>query len=118
MEQYRLVDHIVSIGGREWRIRAVADQDELVNAVTDENHLERFPYGMLLWPSAVALSAWLAENWREITGRRVLELGAGAGLPGIVARWLGADVCQTDYLPGALALAERNSELDGGACNE
>src|SRR5205085_6890233 len=99
MEQYPLVERLIPFGGREWRIRAVADQDKLLDAVTDDVSLERFPYGMLLWPSAVALSEWLVESRREFMGRRILELGAGAGLPGIVARWLGADVCQTDYLP-------------------
>jgi predicted nicotinamide N-methyase len=41
---------------------------------------------------------------------RVLELGAGTGLPGIVAATFGARVLQTDRHELALALCKRNGE--------
>ena len=109
MGQYPLIEHNVRIAGRDWRISAVRDQDQLIDAVTEESTLDRFPYGMLLWPSAIALAEWLAENAGEVRDRRILELGCGAGLPGIVARWLGAEVCQTDYLPETLELSKSNA---------
>jgi predicted nicotinamide N-methyase len=43
----------------------------------------------------------------------VLELGAGVGLPGLVARSLGAEVAQTDYQSEALLLARVNAALNG-----
>jgi len=44
---------------------------------------------------------------------RVLELGAGTGLPGIVAAARGAHVVQTDIQSLALHLARRNAERNG-----
>jgi len=73
----------------------------------------RLPYGVALWPSAIALAHELAERADEIRGRHVLELGAGTGLPGIVAASLGARVVQTDRQPAALDLCRRNAERNG-----
>jgi predicted nicotinamide N-methyase len=38
-----------------------------------------------MWPSAVALSRWLMTNPSAVCGKRVLEIGAGCGLTGLVA---------------------------------
>lgn len=56
----------------------------------------RAPYGVVLWPGALALAHEIATRGAEFRGRTVLELGAGTGLPGIVAAALGAAVVQTD----------------------
>ena len=54
----------------------------------------KMPYGIVLWPAAIALAHEIAT--RPFAGLRVLELGAGTGLPGIVAAARGAHVVQTD----------------------
>jgi hypothetical protein len=51
---------------------------------------DRLPYGVVLWPAAVALAHEVAARAGEFRGRRVLELGAGTGLPGVVAASFGA----------------------------
>jgi predicted nicotinamide N-methyase len=38
-----------------------------------------------MWPSAVVLSQWLVTNPSVVRGKRVLEIGAGCGLTGLVA---------------------------------
>ncbi|NJN83871.1 MAG: methyltransferase domain-containing protein [Caldilineaceae bacterium] len=43
-------------------------------------------------------------------GKTVLELGAGVGLTGLVARRLGAQVWQTDHQPQLFVLAEANRQ--------
>jgi len=103
----------VMIGGRLWRIWCVEDQDYLLSFSHGLDHL---PYGLLLWESSVALSQRLAEEPSLVEGKRVLELGAGTGLPGLVARSLGAHVWQTDQMEDALdvaALNERENALAG-----
>jgi len=70
----------------------------------------------VLWPSALALAHELAE--RDLTGKRVLELGAGTGLPGAVAAARGAHVVQTDRQSLALHLAKRNAERNGIALEQ
>jgi predicted nicotinamide N-methyase len=105
-EQLPLVTVEVPIGDRIWRVLAVHNQDALLEVADQLAHI---PYGFLLWESAVALADWLAGRPAEIAGRRVLELGAGMGLPGLVARSLGAVVCQTDHEPHTLQVAAVNA---------
>jgi SAM-dependent methyltransferase len=38
-----------------------------------------------MWPSAVVLSQWLVTNPSVVRGKRVLEIGAGCGLTGLIA---------------------------------
>src|SRR5262249_42451315 len=103
----------VMIGGRRWRIWCVEDQDYLLSVAS---RLEHLPYGLLLWESSVGLSQRLAEEPSLVRGKRVLALGAGTGLPGLVARSLGASVWQTDHMEDVLdiaALNERENALAG-----
>ena len=46
--------------------------------------------GHILWPSATILSHYLVSTPSLISGKRVLEIGAGVGLCGLVAAHLGA----------------------------
>lgn len=71
----------------------------------------RVPYGIVLWPAAIALAHEVAS--RPLAGRRVLELGAGTGLPGIVAASLGARVLQTDRQDVAMFVCKKNAERNG-----
>jgi predicted nicotinamide N-methyase len=108
--RYPLVDIVVPIGGRTWRITAVQDQDALIRSVQTEADLAAFPFGLMLWASAVGLAERLVEEPALVTGKRVLELGAGVGLPGLVAASLGAaEVSQTDYQDDALNLLRHNA---------
>jgi predicted nicotinamide N-methyase len=100
----------VTIGEREWVIWCVENQDMLLSLVTADGDA---PYGLLLWESAVALAYELEHRPELVSGRRVLELGAGVGLPGLVARRLGARVHQTDNSEHALRLAARNERENG-----
>ncbi|MCX6047553.1 MAG: 50S ribosomal protein L11 methyltransferase, partial [Chloroflexi bacterium] len=102
----------IVIGGRTWQITAVHDQVALL-AVADQ--LEHGPYGFLLWDSALALAEQLVAQAEQVRGKRILELGAGVGLPGLVAHSLGASVWQTDHQSSALNLAMLNAQQNGVA---
>jgi predicted nicotinamide N-methyase len=78
----------------------------------------RLPYGVALWPAAIALAHEIAARGDEARGCHVLELGAGTGLPGIVAASLGARVVQTDRQQAALSLCRLNAERNGVASVE
>ena len=73
----------------------------------------RLPYGVALWPGAIALAHEIVARPEPPRGLRVLELGAGTGLPGIVAAKLGAHVVQTEKQPAALSLGRLNAERNG-----
>jgi predicted nicotinamide N-methyase len=99
------------IAGRRWDIRAARDHASLMAAA---DSFVAFPFGLLLWESAQALAEALAEGADAITGRTVLELGAGVGFPGIVARGMGAArVRQTDHISEALELCRINARANG-----
>lgn len=112
--EFALQEYRLGLAGREWRIlhtEAVLTHDEearfLAAAAT------RLPYGVVLWPAAIALAHDLAARADALRGRRVLELGAGTGLPGIVAASLGARVVQTDRQELAMSVCRRNAALNG-----
>jgi predicted nicotinamide N-methyase len=91
--------------GRSLIMTAAADLEELL--LTDRD-IEKPPYWAVLWPSGVALATYLRTQ-RNLVHQVTLELGCGAGLPGIVARLKGARVLQTDLFPEAAALARWNA---------
>jgi predicted nicotinamide N-methyase len=108
-----LAEFTFQIGGRAWRVRAARDHASLMEA---SDRFFAFPFGLLLWESAIGLAAELAERPETVAGRTVLEVGAGVGLPGIVARAAGAAaVLQTDHVSEALALCRINAEANGVA---
>lgn len=100
----------VTAAGRRWSILAALDQDRLLAAA---GNLRVFPYGVLLWESALVLADVLAEEADCLTGRTLLELGAGTGLAGLAGAALGARVVQTDHSAEALALCRRNATANG-----
>jgi predicted nicotinamide N-methyase len=111
---FPLHDYRLRLAGREWTILHTG----LVLTHADESRFlgelkHRLPYGVALWPSAIALAhevASRAEAWRDAA---VLELGSGTGLPGIVAASLGARVTQTDRHEVPMSVCERNGERNG-----
>lgn len=105
-----LVTVHVAVGDRDWTLTAVQNQDALVDLLDDLEHL---PYGFLLWESAVGLARYLAKSPKIVAGKKILELGCGVGLPGLVARSLGGSVIQTDHQSGVLALARQNAAANG-----
>lgn len=104
-----LARHHIDCGNFTLEIDAVRDQTALL-AVAD--HFDVFPFGLLLWESAIALARRLACD-DALGGRRLLEIGAGTGLAGIAAARRGADVRQTDHLDAAIALCRHNAALNG-----
>ncbi|XP_063816505.1 histone-arginine methyltransferase METTL23 isoform X2 [Pseudophryne corroboree] len=67
-------------------------------------------YGMYVWPSALVLAQYIWFHRTLLAGRRVLEVGAGVSLPGVVAAKCGADVVLSDSaaLPQCLENCHRS----------
>lgn len=99
----------ISLGDRVIKIKVVKNSEEILTEAINEAET---PVWVELWPSSLALARWL---WRSssLKGQTVLELGAGLGLPGMVAGMQGARVLQTDYMPDALAIAGENARING-----
>jgi predicted nicotinamide N-methyase len=93
------------------RLAAPVDPDVLTRAGVAR--AEASPgYWAHLWPSARELARHLVRSSLVAPGVRVLEIGCGLGLCGIVAAKRGATVMMTDFNPDAVATARRNAELN------
>ena len=64
--------------------------------------------GCALWDGAVVLARWIAANPHVFVGQTVMELGAGCGLPGIVAARVASRVVLTEYIPELVRNLEYN----------
>ncbi len=106
-----VVEEVVELPGGAVAVRHPRDGLDLL----DEEAFEReqfMPYWADLWPSALALADVVAR--RPPVGKRVIELGCGIALPGIVAaRGEAADVLLTDWSEDAIAFAADNAERNG-----
>lgn len=72
--------------------------------------------GCQVWPASLLLADWVVHTQKHEGNscplKTVLELGAGVGLPSLVAASCGADVLLTDINLPALELAERSLQAN------
>jgi predicted nicotinamide N-methyase len=102
-----LIEEQFVVAGRTLTLLRPPSAEELIDEQAFE--VEEFlPYWAELWPSGVALADHVATL--DVRGRRVLDLGAGLGLPSLAAALGGADVLATDWAEDAVALLRANAE--------
>ncbi len=101
----------VPLAGRAWVLSRPDDLETLWDQMGEEDFGddERLPYWTELWPSSLALGAWLQRRQEDIAGRLCLELGCGLGLTALAGQWLGARMIAMDYEPLALRYAALNA---------
>jgi predicted nicotinamide N-methyase len=107
---YPTIDKKLLLGGRDIKLRIVKDPDSLLDG---DIKGEKLPYWAELWPSARALSSYLA-NFR-FRGEPVLDLGCGMGLTTVAICCAGGVPLAIDYDPEALLFAKHNVEQNGFA---
>ena len=73
-----------------------------------------------LWEAGAVLAEYLLHNRSLVQGNRIIELGAGVGLTGLVAvGCCGAlDVCMTDYTDACLDNTRHNIAINGDWLDE
>lgn len=109
-KRFDVVEHQISIGGRTFDLRHPRSADDLIDEA-DFNRDERLPYWAEIWPSAYVLAEHLVKA--DGNGRRLLELGCGAGLSTIAALAAGFEVTAVDYYAEALDFVRLNAMLNG-----
>ncbi|EQC41026.1 hypothetical protein SDRG_02083 [Saprolegnia diclina VS20] len=83
-------------------------QEELGASATAATDLD---LGCYVWPCAIALATFLAQQPQLVASKAVVELGAGTALPGLLAAKLGAasvrltDKCMADLAPATRSIA-------------
>ena len=108
--RYPVAEKTIPLIANEVRMAIIDDPDQLLDALSKEDgcgtlHL---PYWTYLWPSAIGLARYLDLS-DGFEGQRVLEIGCGFGLAGIVAGQKGGIVLFTDYEQDTLAFARYNA---------
>ncbi|POM63782.1 hypothetical protein PHPALM_20772 [Phytophthora palmivora] len=68
--------------------------------------------GQVVWPVSAFLAWYLVTHRDEIAGKNVVELGAGAGLSGLVASQFAAHTALTDGNDIVLELLQENAETN------
>lgn len=68
------------------------------------------PYWSQVWPAAKALAQFILANEALLVSKNVLEIGAGLGLPSLVAARFAASVHCTDVSPEAIDIVQASAE--------
>ena len=91
-----------------------ANMDRAFSPEETRRILEEPPYWSFCWASGLVLARWLAERPEWVSGKRVLDFGAGSGVAAIAAAKAGAmEVVACDLDPLALQACRANAALNG-----
>lgn len=83
------------------------DFDQLLDRAKGDPE-QNLPYWAEIWPSGIALGAYIFQHPESVRGIRAVELGCGLGVTAIAAMRRGAMLTVTDYATEALALCAAN----------
>lgn len=95
-KQYSLTFDRLTIGENKIRLLKIADLEEFLEGKDPLADVSEFPFWIRLWDAAMILSYVLGSQ-PSPGGKRLLELGAGLGAPGLAAAAAGFDVTISDY---------------------
>ena len=70
----------------EWRHYRVSKDLKLALWCSSKMLLQNGTTGLSAWPAAWALAEYAAENVEAFQGKKILELGSGLGIGGIMVR--------------------------------
>lgn len=94
--RYKLTFDKLKVKEQTVRLLKIADIEEFLDGKDPFADVTEFPFWVKLWEAAMVLSYVLA-SLPEPKEKRLLEIGAGLGAPGIAAASCGFDVTLSDY---------------------
>ena len=94
--KYPLEFEFLSVKGRDFHILTLKDLEPLISGKDIFKEAADFPFWVKIWEASVVMAFFLA-SLEPNEGQRILELGAGLGVTGLVASSFGHEVTITDY---------------------
>jgi predicted nicotinamide N-methyase len=94
--KYKLTFDRFEVGEKRFRLLKIADLEEFLDGKDPFANVSEFPFWIRLWDAAMVL-AYVLGSQRDTEGKRLLELGAGLGAPGLAAAAAGYTVTLSDY---------------------
>lgn len=94
----------LAIGGRPFRFHVPRTIEQFIDP---QDPLRDFPLWSKIWEASLLLGSKMAAR-TVCRGERLIELGAGLGVAGLVAAAFGHEITITEYDPHALAFLEAN----------
>ena len=110
---FNTYESTVRIGDTELRVLEVDPDDERLRALESDGLSGKgeLPYWTKIWPATMMLANFISS--RPVRpGARLLELGAGRGLPGLFAAMAGHRVTITDLSEQSLEFSKAIAELN------
>lgn len=111
LQDYPLTNTNISLGNSELPLTIIAEPDWFLDRLSreDSEGTLYLPYWTYLWEASVGLARHIEKLGETLAEQRVLEIGCGFGLTGIVACRAGANVVFTDAEQEALRFARHNA---------
>jgi methyltransferase-like protein 23 len=72
--------------------------------------IKPFPFWTRIWPSALAMAVFIEKGLQYVSGKQILELGAGLAIPSFIASRYAKKVLASDHSEDAVWLMRKNIE--------
>lgn len=103
MPGYHVKCQTVTVGGTDYLIRSLSDLQQYSDPLGEAKLAGISPVS---WPSARVLA--LAMHTIDLTGKRILEIGAGLALASLVIHRRAGDMTVSDWHPLSQAFLNEN----------
>lgn len=95
-KQYSITFDRLRVGDKKIRLLKIADIEEYLNGRDPLADVSKFPFWTHLWDGSMIL-AYILGSQQAAKGKRLLEIGAGLGAPGLAAAAAGYKVTISNY---------------------
>ena len=112
--KYQVEFNPYKLRGRQLRLLQVSDLESVLGGRDPFSDISGFPYWIKVWEAALVLADFMAAQPPEPDGR-ILELGAGLGLPDLAAAAAGHRVTLSDYAAHILDFQRVSAAANGVA---
>ena len=112
LRNYPLTSTIIKLKTGRVQLTLIEDPDWFLEQLSREDKEGKLylPYWTYLWESSIGLARHVEAIGTRLKDARILEIGCGFGLAGIVACQMGARVVFTDAEQEAVRFAQHNAD--------